>query len=354
MTPSSTARLASGGAMARLVAAVLGVDAASRALARLAVIPALSGDAAGEGRVSRGELAMALNVLLFADVLERVPAAAAYVERVAAIRRNGGGGRLVFDHGALRSIDGETGALPRGRLAFVRILAPLGYVSGEGGLGGVYPLDRLRMTGHVYTHADFPENIPQFFVSELHVARLGEAARAAADRVFGASVDPLGAGEAALLAELTARGVVAFDVAAAGLPGLARAFGRHHPEPALADYEALLADSAEAAWIATEGNAFNHATDRVADVVALAEDLRAEGYAIKDAVEISASGRVRQTALIAARVMRGFVDGDGVRVEREVPGSFHEFISRDVDPATGGLDLRFDAGNATGIFKVTA
>ena len=131
-----------------------------------------------------------------------------------------------------------------------------------------------------------------------------------------------------------------------------------NPEPSLADYETLLAASDEAAWIATEGNAFNHATDRVPDVVALAERLHAEGYAIKDKVEISASGRVRQTALIAAKVTRGFVApgggrADGTRVLREVPGSFHEFISRDVDPATGRLDLRFDAGNATGIFAVT-
>ena len=48
------------------------------------------------------------------------------------------------------------------------------------------------------------------------------------------------------------------------------AFGRHHPAPRLADYETLLAQSAEAAWIATEGNAFNHATDRVPDVDELA------------------------------------------------------------------------------------
>ncbi|WP_380802931.1 hypothetical protein [Sphingobium tyrosinilyticum] len=39
---------------------------------------------------------------------------------------------------------------------------------------------------------------------------------------------------------------------------------------------------------------------------------------------------------------------------REVPGSFYEFISRDVDPATGRLDLSFDAGNATGIFATTS
>ncbi|MEA3110817.1 MAG: hypothetical protein QOG58_616, partial [Caballeronia sp.] len=49
---------------------------------------------------------------------------------------------------------------------------------------------------------------------------------------------------------------------------------------------------------------------------------------------------------------------DGARIERDVPGSFYEFISRDavMDEATGRarLDLGFDAGNATGIFKMTA
>ena len=36
-----------------------------------------------------------------------------------------------------------------------------------------------------------------------------------------------------------------------------------------------------------------------------------------------------------------------------VPGSFHEFITRKVDPETGRLDLTFDAGNATAIFHMT-
>ena len=107
--------------------------------------------------------------------------------------------------------------------------------------------------------------------------------------------------------------------------------------------------SAEAAWIATEGNAFNHATDRVPDVAALAERLRAEGRPVKDKVEVSASGRVRQTALRADTVDRAFADG----VRRAVPGSFYEFISRAADPETGRLDLGFDSGNATGIFAMT-
>lgn len=44
---------------------------------------------------------------------------------------------------------------------------------------------------------------------------------------------------------------------------------------------------------------------------------------------------------------------DGGTIQRTVPGSFHEFISRDIDPATGRLDLTFDSGNATGIFAMT-
>jgi hypothetical protein len=37
-----------------------------------------------------------------------------------------------------------------------------------------------------------------------------------------------------------------------------------------------------------------------------------------------------------------------------VPRSFYEFISRDPFPDGSGLDLGFDAGNAQGIFKMTA
>ena len=130
------------------------------------------------------------------------------------------------------------------------------------------------------------------------------------------------------------------------------AFDRQHDDPELADYETLLDRSAEAAWIATEGNAFNHATSRVPDVAAEADRQRALGRPIKDRVEVSQTGRVRQTAFRADPVDRSF-RGDGGVVMRSVPGSFYEIISRDIDPETGGLDLRFDSGNATGIFAMT-
>jgi hypothetical protein len=326
-------------AVHRLVAAILGEARAEAILAGLAIDPAL----AGEDGVTRPQVAMALNAVLFARLLDSAPTASRYVGEVFAQGRH-----IRFDHGALRTIDGPTGAMPRGRAAFTRLLEPLGYR-----LDGTYPLPRLRMTGHAFVHADLPETVPQFFISELHLAQLPQSAQAAAERVFEASNDPLDEAAKAMLGALARDGRCTLEQAKAGLPAVIHAFGRHHADPALADYEILLAHSAEAAWIATEGNAFNHATDRVPDIVALSTELQARGLPLKPEVEHSASGRVHQTAFLADKITRNFVDRGGAIVAREVPGSFYEFITRDLDPATGRLDLRFDSGNATGIFAVT-
>ena len=331
------------GTLARLVASAIGADAAAKALTALEIAPALR--RADEAEVSRAVFAMALNVVLFDDLLARVPSGAAYVaDRIAA------GGSVFFDHGALRTIrfaDGPTGALPAGEQAFARLLEPIGYT-----LAGLYPLPKLKMKGHVYAHADMAADIPQFFVSELYVDQFDAAFEAAAHRVFDSSVDPIDAATQATLDTFAAAGKVGFDAAARALPVVAAAFERQHEAPTLADYEILRAQSAEAAWIATEGNAFNHATDRVADVEALAQRLKDEGRPMKDSVEVSGSGRVRQTAFRADRVAREFRDADGAVVVKSVPGSFYEFITRANDDA-GQIDLAFDAGNATGIFAMT-
>ena len=109
--------------------------------------------------------------------------------------------------------------------------------------------------------------------------------------------------------------------------------------------------------MATEGCAFNHATDRVADVDAVACEQRALGRPLKDTIEVSRSGSVRQTAFKADPVVRSFQGDAGAMTTLTVPGSFYEFISRDVITAADGtrqLDLRFDSMNAQGIFKMTA
>ena len=324
-----------------LVSGVLGEHRAGAILSCLAIDHEL---VRGGNTVRRAELAMALNAALFSGLLDRVPTAAKYIAELRKV-----GQRVHFDHGALRAINGPTGALPPGYKAFARILEPLGYK-----FAATYPLPALGMTGMAFVHRDFPEGVPQFFLSELHVDQLAGEARVAAESVFGNSRDPLGDCERQALDALHETGECPLDIAAAALPGLADAFGRHHAAPRLADYHILLRHSPEAAWIATEGNVFNHAADRVADVDGLAQALRARGYPLKSAVEVSANGRVRQTAFLADWVKHHFRHEDGSDTVRDVPGSFYEFISREIDPATGKLDLSFDSGNATGIFTMTS
>ncbi|NIJ64072.1 hypothetical protein FHR20_001003 [Sphingomonas leidyi] len=330
-------------ALDALVGAILPAD---RMRAARDIIEPMADSAKTASGVDALDFTVALNTILFADLLDRTATGAAYVDDV---RRSGR--RVRFDHGALRTIrlpHGDTGSLPAGEQAFRRILEPLGYAE-----AAIYPLPRLRMTGRAYRHRTHPETIPQFFVSELHVDRFDAEFAGAAARVFGTSRDPIDAETAAALARLGRGETLPPDVAAHALRVAVGAFGRQHDRPMLADYELLKRTSAEAAWIATEGNAFNHATDRVPDVAALAEAQRALGRPIKDSVEVSGSGRVRQTAFRADPVDRAFGMPVGPDRTLSVPGSFYEFITRDVDPATGTLDLSFDSGNATGIFGMT-
>jgi len=324
-----------------LVAPVIGSRRADAVFEAVAAPAALAGPRSA--RVGRAELAMALNLVLFEGLERRVPFAQAYV-------RDGvrAGRRVRFDHGALRTVQAPAGALPAGEAAIVRLLEPLGYRCAE-----VYPLDRIALTGRAYAHEDLPEEIPQFFLSEFHPERFSPAFQAAVARTLADSADPLPAWAGPLLAELRSGGSLSHELAVRLLPELAGCFDRQHPPPLRSDYRILLAESEEMAWIATEGNAFNHVTDRVADVAALALEQKALGRPMKDAVERSASGRVLQTAFRAAPVERVF-RGDAGRLEvATVPGSFFEFITRKPGP-DGRLDLSFDTGNAQAIFKMTA
>ena len=325
---------------------VVGAERAGR-LFQVLVIPqgllAEAGDA-----ISRAGIAQALNMMLFEDLLQRVPDAKRYADDCLRDGR-----KVMHDHGAVRTVLLEgMGALPAGEEAITRVLRPLGYA-----LNGTYPLERLKMTGRSHAQAEYPEELAQFFISELHPEKFSAEFQAAVARVTATSRDPLTAEAKALLAELEEDRELSVEKAVKVLPVLAKVFSRQHEEETLADYKTLLAESAEMAWISTEGNSFNHATDRVADVDALAADQKALGRAMKATVETSQSGRVRQTAFLAARVQRRFRDADGSIVEQEVPGSFYEFITRLPLPAEEGktgLDLSFDSSNAQAIFKMTA
>lgn len=301
------------------------------------------------GRIGQAELAMALGLVLLDDLCERVPFARAYVQEA---REHGQ--EIVFDHGAMRTVRMDLNARadcvsighPAGRYAIARLLEPLGYVETK-----VYPLDRLGMTGFVYTHSQLPETLPQYFVSELYPGLFSEKFQSAAGDLLATTLDPLPSWAQDRLAAVAAYGELDIEDAAQLIHTIAACFGRFHRDVTVAEYETFRAESPEMAWIATEGHAFNHITDRVADVAVVAATQRALGRPVKDTVEVSASGRVVQTALRATEVERLMLDGDRY-ISRRVPGSFLEFISRELLP-DGSLDLAFDAQNAQGIFKMT-
>lgn len=334
------------GVLHQLLQLIVGNERTDLLFRVLIIRPVLAADSGP--RVSRAVLAQALNMLLFEDLLERVPSAAQYIQHCLSQHRT-----VLHDHGAVRTVAlAGMGSLPSGQEAITRILRPLGYE-----LNGVYPLERLRMTGRSYAQIDYPEDIAQFFISELHPERFSYDFQAAVKRVTATSADPLTTEAAALLKQLETEKSLSLEESQKLLPVLISVFGRQHSEPALADYQTLLAESPEMAWISTEGNAFNHATDRVPDVDQLSAEQKALKQPIKDKVETSQSGRVRQTAFTAARVKRSFRSKDGSLVEKEVPGSFYEFITRLPMPAKNGksvLDLSFDSANAQAIFKMTA
>ncbi len=303
--------------------------------------------------VPRRLIAHALNIALFADLLDRVPSAAEYLTEQRAAGR-----RIMLDHGAIRTVAWpNVGSLPAGIEQVTRLLEPLGFRRRE-----MYPLTRIHMTGYSYCHLDMPEQIGQWFVSEFHPDELSVPVQHGVDRVFSSSVDPIGADAASWLRQLESDGSLPFDIAVALLAVFVRCFARQHELPTIDDYHLLLSESAELAWIATEGTSFNHATDRVDDVQAVAAAERSAGRPIKDSVEVSGSGRVQQTAHRATFVVRPMRTAEGTLVEQQVPGSFFEFIERDVVPdevlpseglGERRLDLGFDASNAQGIFAMT-
>ncbi len=337
--------------LTNLVEKVIGADACAWVL-KLMTVPASFTTWEEQWRgewVGRREMAQALNMVLFYDLLLRVPTGRQYTEEVAAR-----GEKVFHDHGALRTVRWtENGALPPGESAFTRILAPLGYK-----LNGVFPLDRIGMTGRSYAHIDCPDDIAQFFVSELHPGRFSPEFQQAVTRVLSSSQDPLSPKAQFLLHELARDGRLGFDDAAGLLPELKACFARQHAVPHMADYEILLAESSEMAWIATEGNMFNHVTDRVDDLLRVTQEQNALQRPMKQSIEVSKSGRIKQTAFKADMVTRQFVGAEGELLERLVPGSFYEFITREryVDTVAdiSKLDLGFDAANAQGIFKMTA
>jgi hypothetical protein len=88
-----------------LVRRVLGDAAADEVLATVDLGP--EGPAVVAGPVPRADIAHALHVVMFADLMEVVPSAAAY-----AVDQRAAGRRVVLDHAAVRTVAWPAGAPP--------------------------------------------------------------------------------------------------------------------------------------------------------------------------------------------------------------------------------------------------
>lgn len=297
---------------------------------------------------SRADVAFALHAVLFARLLDHVPEGLAYIQYKLMHHD-----RVTLDHGALRTVAGYgPSGSDAGRLQIARFLEPLGYYQAE-----IYPLERLRMTGYAFRHRDYPEEIPQYFVSELHPDQFSNNFQKIVARLMSTITDPLSSVHKGLLNKLKQDHKLCRADAVKLVEGLVNAFGRNHDMPTWDEYIALRAESAEMAWISTEGQTFNHATTRSSDLHREVDLVKNMGFALKKDIEVSTSGRVLQTALRAADVLRHFPIQLNDTHQQKVPGSFFEFIERKPLPTTGTdaapLDLSFDSSNAQGIFAMT-
>lgn len=268
--------------LSALVATQLGAARAAILVDGLVVQAPLPG-AGGGDPVPRAVIAQALAVVLLDDLLQRVPSAAAYAEGQWAA-----GGRLVLDHARVRTVTGVAcGELPPGRESVARLLRPLGYTPADAG-------------GSAWRHLDRPAEVARYLVDELPADAFSDEFRAAAARVVRSSHDPLTGLAQVHLDRLAVDRHLPRKAAESLLGELVACFARHHGAPALADYEILLAESEEMAWIATEGTSWHHASVVVDDPVASPPE--------------------------PATVERSFTVGERATVTRTVPGSHLELV----------------------------
>ncbi|MCB9729227.1 MAG: DUF1338 domain-containing protein [Deltaproteobacteria bacterium] len=231
------------------------------------------------------------------------------------------GETVTNDHIALRTFDLSP-------IGLERLAAPFldqGYEE-----TGRYRFVEKKLSARSYSHRSGAR--PRVFISELRTAEFSPALQSAA-RALAAQVAP-----------------------AADPTDLLTAAPTWSPI-STALYQALLAESEYAAWLAAFGIRANHFTVSVnalqtfADLSELNAWLLDEGFALNDAGGVVKGGPhvlLAQSSTWADRVPVAFADGT-----REIPSCYYEFALRYEDPRTGRLFDGFVEGSADRIFEST-
>ena len=192
-----------------------------------------------------------------------------------------------------------------------------------------YRFDDKKLVARYWQHAD--PALPKVFISELCVAELSVGARRIVDGLVAQLPDGFGARA---------------DLPWAGRPWRVRR----------AEYEALLAESEYAAWLAAFGFRVNHFTVDVnrlttfADLAELDAFLVAQGFTLNDAggaIKGTPADRLEQSSTRADSITVEFADGS-----LWIPSCYYEFARRYALPS-GELFHGFVPASADKIFEST-
>lgn len=233
------------------------------------------------------------------------------------------GENVVNDHVAFRTYDIGVLALESLATVFTR----LGYQK-----TGEYRFTQKRLRAFSFRHPDAAR--PHVFISELLTERFGpnlqRIVRGLVEQVPGSRW---------------------------GSPELFTTLPTWRPV-AYAEYEALLAESEYAGWLAAFGIRANHFTVSVNALTTFDSIQALDTWLVEQGFRMNASGGIvkgtpaellEQSSILADRVEWEFAGGE----RRSVPGCYYEFARRYTDPATGELYRGFIAKSADRIFEST-
>lgn len=298
------------------------------------------------------EVAQALWEHLWRLYQERVPYAREYRALIEAE-----GGRVVHDHVAFRSFRHFAGELDLGIGYVARILEPLGYQ-----LKGAYEFPETHLYAQHYEHPEQEsENLPKVFVSELLVDELPfataslvrRALDSAADQLPSPSLEWVRLREDRRLAPRQGK----WEAAIAGLSQ----FSTQRPwsPPALRAVREVNQESQYAAWTLLHGFAVNHFTAFInrqgvaslPDLPTTAAALRARGVPVRESLDGSPGGPLRQTATAAVEEEVPVLDDDGKPALLPWTYAYYELAER--GRREGRLFQGFIAGQARHLFETT-
>lgn len=232
----------------------------------------------------------------------------------------GEGAAIINDHVAFRTFN----IAPVRLAALAKHFEDLGYTA-----NGDYKFEEKKLIAKHYEHPD--PTMPKVFISELLVEEFSPELQRIV-KAMVAQIDP---------AKVTANDFL---------------YSGTHWQISGREYDALLAESEYAAWMAAFGFRANHFTVSVnylpnfETLEAVNQTLKDEGFRLNTSGgEIKGSPEVylEQSSTLADRTLVKFSDG-----EMEIPSCFYEFAKR-YEIAPGKLYTGFVAASADKIFEST-